>query len=78
MIAKNKKWNSSLIFDVQLGIIATKISGEECISVPSPAPIKRMDIFCLTEMIGSIVVFSSNSYATSEKVGWKVLKKDIK
>ena len=38
-IAENNNCNASLIFDVQLGIIAANISGEESISVPSPAPL---------------------------------------
>ena len=72
LIAENNNRNTSLSFDVQLGIIATNIDGEESILVPAPAPLQKTDVFCLTEMSGSIAVFSTKNYAPSAKDGWEV------
>ena len=51
LIYENNNWNSSLSFGAQLGIIATNISGEESILVPSPAPLQKMHIFALLKWV---------------------------
>ena len=74
LIAENNNCNSSQIFDLQLGNIATNIAGEEIVLGPSHVPLQKMDIFWLTEMSGRIDVFISKNYASSAKDVWEVLK----